>query len=467
MKARSIKKNLRTRITAAVLTVAGVGSMLAIPGTAPGALGDFANSISITADAASDSAVVISKGCMKTDYKYYSPNRAFYVVLQSSDGNVVLRNASNNAAIWSAGTNGNKGAFAQIQDDGNFVVYASNKTPKWASNTDGRGKGCTVNISNSGELYVANAKGQKYWSSRSELTTVSGAGKTDSLGVGDILCSPNRQFWAVLQGDGNFVVYKYRAGAKWSSETNGRVKPARLSIQTDGNLVLYGTTNDKWCTGVTPYSKGDHRLVLDNNGNLSVVNTDGIKIWSSEARPFIWPVPSSNKLTACFKETEGHAGSFHGAIDIGGNYGDTIIAARDGKVIVSDYQPGGLDYSGAGYYVVIEHSIGGKTYWTTYMHLSNKTVYRDQQVKAGDKIGEMGNTGSSSRNPMGVHLDYSVRAGGTHWYNDSVRLDPLAYTKVPSNLYDGSWTPQCCGPYVKAATRFRNCLYALTDRKEF
>ncbi|RJO76411.1 LysM peptidoglycan-binding domain-containing protein [Nocardia panacis] len=44
---------------------------------------------------------------------------------------------------------------------------------------------------------------------------------------------------AVLQEDGNFVLYK-GDGAAWSTETNGR-SADRLVVQPDRNVVLYGT----------------------------------------------------------------------------------------------------------------------------------------------------------------------------------------------------------------------------------
>ncbi|WP_433628517.1 LysM peptidoglycan-binding domain-containing protein [Nocardia sp. CA-120079] len=44
---------------------------------------------------------------------------------------------------------------------------------------------------------------------------------------------------AVLQDDGNFVLYK-GDGAAWATETNGR-EADRLTVQADRNVVLYGT----------------------------------------------------------------------------------------------------------------------------------------------------------------------------------------------------------------------------------
>ncbi len=53
---------------------------------------------------------------------------------------------------------------------------------------------------------------------------------------------------AVLQHDGNFVLYK-GADAAWSTETNGK-SADRLVVQADRNVVLYGTDGAAlWASG--------------------------------------------------------------------------------------------------------------------------------------------------------------------------------------------------------------------------
>ncbi|WP_433682656.1 LysM peptidoglycan-binding domain-containing protein [Nocardia sp. CA-119907] len=53
---------------------------------------------------------------------------------------------------------------------------------------------------------------------------------------------------AVLQEDGNFVLYKGE-GAAWATETNGS-EPDRLTVQADRNVVLYGKDGSAlWASG--------------------------------------------------------------------------------------------------------------------------------------------------------------------------------------------------------------------------
>lgn len=86
----------------------------------------------------------------------------------------------------------------------------------------------------------------------------------------------------------------------------------------------------------------------------------------------------------------------HSGLDIKVQTGDTIYAAFDGKVRITNYQRRGY-----GHYVVIRHNNGIET---LYAHLSKKLVTEDQNVKAGDPIGLGGNTGRST----GSHLHFET-----------------------------------------------------------
>lgn len=120
----------------------------------------------------------------------------------------------------------------------------------------------------------------------------------------------------------------------------------------------------------------------------------------SERVPAIWPLDR--------RLIRGRIGSFgsrmhptlkrrmmHEGMDFSGNIGIPIVATGNG-VIVSDSR-----VSGYGKQVLIDHGFG---YKTRYAHLSKIDVVHGQEVKRGQKIGELGNTGRSS----GPHLHYEV-----------------------------------------------------------
>ncbi len=125
---------------------------------------------------------------------------------------------------------------------------------------------------------------------------------------------------------------------------------------------------------------------------------------------FIWPCPSSSRITSYFggreSPTEG-ASSNHQGIDIGASTGSSILAAAAGTVVVSTYS-----YS-AGNYIMLSH--GGGVY-TVYMHCSQLLVSEGETVSQGQTIAKVGSTGYST----GPHLHFGVRSGGQY-------LNPLAY----------------------------------------
>lgn len=125
---------------------------------------------------------------------------------------------------------------------------------------------------------------------------------------------------------------------------------------------------------------------------------------------FIWPCPSSGRITSNFggrsSPTEG-ASTNHQGVDIGASSGSAIVAAASGTVVISTYS-----YS-AGNYVMLNH--GGGVY-TVYMHCSQLLVSEGQQVTQGQTIARVGSTGYST----GPHLHFGIRSGGSY-------INPLKY----------------------------------------
>ena len=128
---------------------------------------------------------------------------------------------------------------------------------------------------------------------------------------------------------------------------------------------------------------------------------------------FIWPCPSSSRITSGFggrsSPTEG-ASSNHKGIDIGASSGSDIVAAADGTVTISTYS-----YS-AGNYIMINHG-GGVS--TVYMHCSKLLVSVGETVRKGQVIAKVGSTGYST----GPHLHFGVRLNGAY-VNPSQYVSP-------------------------------------------
>ncbi|HEX5781283.1 MAG TPA: peptidoglycan DD-metalloendopeptidase family protein, partial [Solirubrobacteraceae bacterium] len=107
--------------------------------------------------------------------------------------------------------------------------------------------------------------------------------------------------------------------------------------------------------------------------------------------------PVNGTVTGSFGEDRGsHA---HSGTDIAAPSGTTVRAAECGTISVSGTE------SGYGNMVCIQHA--GET-TTCYAHLSERSVGVNEYVKAGQKIGEVGCTGSCT----GPHVHFEVRQNG-------------------------------------------------------
>lgn len=124
---------------------------------------------------------------------------------------------------------------------------------------------------------------------------------------------------------------------------------------------------------------------------------------------FIWPTPSRN-ITSPFggriDPITGVAGAFHNGTDIGGVnpgvYGDPIWAISDGEVLFADYN------GSFGLVISIKHPNGLVSYYAHLDRIDYK-IRPGVEVKQGQEIGNMGNTGRSS----GVHLHFELRSEDT------------------------------------------------------
>jgi len=115
-----------------------------------------------------------------------------------------------------------------------------------------------------------------------------------------------------------------------------------------------------------------------------------------------WNANSSNEILKC-KARKKH---WHNGIDIGVKHPQTIVyCTADGVVEELDYN------SSKGAYITIKHA---DDFQTKYFHLDNIFIRRGEEVRQGQKIGVVGNTGKSTA----THLHYEI-----HFKGDAI--DPL------------------------------------------
>jgi murein DD-endopeptidase MepM/ murein hydrolase activator NlpD len=112
----------------------------------------------------------------------------------------------------------------------------------------------------------------------------------------------------------------------------------------------------------------------------------------------------------------------HRGIDYAANRGTPVVAAGEGKVVISRQN------SASGKYVVIQH---GEQYTTKYLHLSgfSKGIRPGKTVSQGQTIGYVGATGWATA----PHLHFEFLVNGVHRNPRTVKL-PKAKPILASNM---------------------------------
>ncbi|HEC80360.1 MAG TPA: M23 family metallopeptidase, partial [Firmicutes bacterium] len=125
----------------------------------------------------------------------------------------------------------------------------------------------------------------------------------------------------------------------------------------------------------------------------------------------------------------------HFGCDLFAETGTEIVAPADGRVTMSVFTP----YRGPGNKIAIYHGNGVYTY---YLHMDKNLVIAGEQVKKGEVIATVGNTGNAEKTPPHLHfeidlsvekqrkpswfveyIDYMPFPGVVHLHSS----DPLAY----------------------------------------
>ena len=130
-----------------------------------------------------------------------------------------------------------------------------------------------------------------------------------------------------------------------------------------------------------------------------------------------FPVQTNKPTISSFWGADRDAGARrHEGVDIFAARGTPLLAAASGRITR-----------------VEETNIGGKVVWLTpenknytlyYAHLDEQLVTTGQQVKAGDVVGKVGNTGNAKT--TGPHLHFGI-------YTSSGAVDPLLFIQPVKN----------------------------------
>lgn len=204
-----------------------------------------------------------------------------YTFVYQTDGNLVLY--AGGRALWASGTDGRPAGVCIMQNDGNLVIYppdASNVV--WASGTDGN-PGSHLTIQDDGNVVIYHPNGHAVWATNTWLPTgPTASGSTMQSGhvlnPGDATRSASGRYTFVYQTDGNLVLYD-GGQALWASGTDGRPDGVAI-MQGDGNLVVYVRNGRPvWASGTD--GQPGNQLAVQDDGNVVVYRSDGHPAWAT------------------------------------------------------------------------------------------------------------------------------------------------------------------------------------------
>jgi murein DD-endopeptidase len=322
-----------------------------------------------------------------------SANGQFRLVMQG-DGNLVEYGIGD-AVLWASNTAGKPGAVGQIRKDGTLAIwYGKSRAALWGTSgpvskdfgirPDGsmRMTDTANRVVLSFPTFQASVPAGNVILPGTVLRSDASTARTLTMRADGVLTQriDNRQVWAsptggnknayaAVQKDGNFVVYAPGRKPLWATGTN-RLGPAKLLVQVDGNVVVYGGKDQR--------------------------------VWST--RPvsgMLWPVTSS-RISGGYGDDRGpgHVPRYHQGTDAAVGIGTPVYGSGTGTVTSTV-----ANNATYGNYVVVTY--GMTTVLTA--HLSVIEVKTGQIVSATTEIAKSGNTGQST----GPHVHVETRVNGT------------------------------------------------------
>jgi murein DD-endopeptidase MepM/ murein hydrolase activator NlpD len=226
-----------------------------------------------------------------------------------------------------------------------------------------------------------------------------------ALRAGQKLVIPRRRTHTVKDGEtGLAIALDY--GVPWSLIAAANAIDPKAPVKAGQKLTI--PTMAK--APATPSATPSPTPVASPSPSPSP-STETLPPDTAKAPAFAWPI--KGEIIRKFVAREGKT-AFHDGIDLAGDKGDAVRAAAAGKVIYARQGP--KEY---GLTVIVYHS--GR-WTTTYGFLDQITVKEGDRVKAGERVGKLGETGLAKQ----PSLHFEVR-------RNRVALDPIKYLPEASD----------------------------------
>lgn len=230
------------------------------------------------------------------------------------------------------------------------------------------------------------------------------------------------------------TLHRYEAGdaaSLWSFHLarNGyyyiKNKATGLVIHTNSTSI--GSPCINWTQNTNVSSQGFRLSKISSSTSGTVVSSNKWEFPMDNAY-CTW----TNKANMSWSNYTDRSGSrdYHIGIDIYGTNG-TVKAAANGKVVALSTSAKGAN----GRYIIIKHTISGKTVYSFYAHLSSVNVSLNQTVSVGTKIGVAGGSGYGRNNYYKTHLHFAIvdtlwSSGGYYGYATYFKGNSVRYSNV-------------------------------------
>lgn len=207
--------------------------------------------------------------------------------------------------------------------------------------------------------------------------------------AGQVLVIPRRRTRTVKAGDTGFSI-AYDTGVPWAQIATANGLDPKASVKPGQKLVIPTLAKPEKAAAVVKEAEQQGRA-------------EAARALAAQAPvKFAWPLAGAVRRGFVARDLPGN----HSGIDIPAEKGDAVRAAAPGKVVFAAAEPrlyGNL--------VILDH---GKGWFSAYAKLARVTVKTGEKLKAGERLGLVGDTGSTPQ----TELHFEIR-------RKTVPLDPL------------------------------------------
>ncbi|NQX15813.1 peptidoglycan DD-metalloendopeptidase family protein [Rathayibacter sp. VKM Ac-2857] len=322
-----------------------------------------------------------------------SPSGQFRLVMQG-DGNLAVYTPGNQI-VFQSYTSGADCRFVP-QADGNLVIYRGSGPSIWQ--TYSTGTAAKLSLQDDGNIVLYRSDGTAgYRSNTFSAALIAG----EALQPGHHLS--NNGYKAIMQADGNFVIYDRSNAVQWQTRTS--VPGSVASMQSDGNFVIQNGANVRWQASTA--GRQGKRVVLETDGRLLMTRDDGVSVWNNvtgTAVPATWQLPFEGtwRVTTEFQVKDSAHPNGHRGLDWGLPQNWPQRAMSDGTVVLATTSDPTY-----GHRVDIRHA-DGVVSLLGHLIAGSPIVSVGDRVTKGQVVGYTGNTGVS----FGNHCHLTITQNG-------------------------------------------------------